>query len=67
MKEQTEFIKVYYEVFDEKGHIMACGRDKCKELIALADLIENENHGNKETGFLNVSKIRSLKNRIMAE
>lgn len=58
------FNEAYNDVFDINGEIMACGRDKCKELIHIANKIEpNISHGDIENGYMNVESIKALYNK----
>ena len=60
------FMELYNEIFDEKGNVNACGRQKCKELIEISDLIEpNVFHGDLENGYMSVDNIKSLKNIVL--
>lgn len=55
------FVKLYTEVFDEKGSIKACGRVKCMELIKTAvELDGKTKYGNLKTGFMNVDNLKAL-------
>lgn len=60
------FKNLYSDIFDEKGNIKNCGRNKCKELIVLANSLEpNISHGNKKTGFMKTESIKSLRNKFL--
>lgn len=60
-----KFLMVYDVVFDEQGYVKACGRHACMQLIRLANEIEPDvDHGNQETGMMNVQSMRDLHNKI---
>lgn len=62
----AEFIQIYNDVFDSKGNIMVCGREKCKILIQAAqELDDTENYGDVSTGIMNMPNIERLHHRIM--
>lgn len=57
-----QFIQTFNEVFDENGNVKPCGREKCKELIAIASRIDNKtNFGDIHTGFMKVKNLKHLK------
>ena len=59
MKER--FLGLYDLAFDKEGNIQACGRDVCKELIALSNQIEKDvKHGDETTGMMDVENIKKL-------
>jgi hypothetical protein len=64
------FKHIFNEVFDENQNITACGRQKCKELIAAANAIndidveDDKYYGDIESGRLNIENMKSLYNRI---
>lgn len=60
-----KFNTAYNEVFDEQNEIKVCGRERCMKLINIADHIEKGiDHGNIETGFMNVKNIQDLHKRL---
>lgn len=61
----NNFLDNYKNVFDSQGNIKACGRDKCKELIKLANNIEPEVfHGDLKTGYMNIASMKALYNKL---
>lgn len=59
MKEK--FLAIYSEVFDSEGNVLLCGREKCQELIRLANKLETDvDHGDVKTGYMNVKSIQKL-------
>lgn len=59
--------KLYDEIFTDNGDIKSCGREKCKELIALLETTyPNIDFGNKNTGFMNVKNIKEIINTILS-
>lgn len=61
--------RAYDEVFDEKGKVQNCGRDKCKFLIELCNKVNPLGaglYGNEKTGFINMEAIKMLKERFLA-
>lgn len=62
----ADFIKIYNDVFDSKGNITVCGREKCKNLIQAAQEIDNsKNYGDISTGIMNMPNIENLHHQIM--
>lgn len=60
------FIELYKVVFDSEDNVTACGRERCQELILLANQLESDvDHGNAYTGFMNVENMRLLYKRVM--
>jgi hypothetical protein len=63
-----QFIDTYAEVFDDRGNIKLCGREKCIELIILSNYLAKDSSmdyadfGNEKTGFMNVGNIKKLRN-----
>jgi hypothetical protein len=54
-------LEKYNEIFDEKGRVKLCGREKCIEFIELlSSNYPGINFGNKETGMMNVSNINEF-------
>ena len=61
----TRFCSLYKLAFDDDGYIKTCGREMCKEMIILANQIEPAvSHGSVETGFMDVSSIQALYERL---
>lgn len=61
------YIRLFSKVFDENNNVKACGRENCKQLIELADLIEKgKKHGNILTGCMNVDSVIELKVKLTA-
>lgn len=63
-----QLLKTYNQVFDVNGNVVACGREKCKELIKLCN--ENEEHtdfGDINTGFMNVENIKTLYEKVVMQ
>ena len=65
MKESytAEFNTLYNKVFTPDGDIKPCGREMCKNLISLCDIITDtkDKYGDKEKGFMDVKSIKELK------
>ena len=60
MKER--FLGLYDLAFDKAGNIQACGRDVCKELIAIANQIEKGvHHGDETTGMMDTEALKKLR------
>ena len=60
MKER--FLGLYDLAFDKDGNIQACGRDVCKELIAIANQIEKGvRHGDETTGMMDTEALKKLR------
>lgn len=61
-----KFYQLYVECFDANNNVKICGREKCKELIKLANEIEpNIKHGNLEEGFMNVRAMINLHDKVI--
>ena len=61
----NEFNSLYIEVFDENNNVKACGRDLCKKLINIANLIDDtRSHGDLKDGFMDVNSIIDLHKSI---
>ncbi|MBR1454839.1 MAG: hypothetical protein IJ593_09410 [Lachnospiraceae bacterium] len=61
----TTFDSLYREVFTDDNTVKACGREKCKQLIAECNRIKpGTDFGNIETGYMNVVNIIRLKNNL---
>ena len=55
----TDFRALFHNVFDENEEVKLCGREHCKALIiAMEEAFPGELFGNRETGFMDVFKIR---------
>ena len=62
---RNEFFELYDIVFDLDGHTKACGRQAVRNLILAADEIEPDVlHGNLNSGFMYVSKIQVLYQKL---
>ena len=60
-----EFMVLYDDVFDEDGEIKQVGRERTKRLIeACEQFSSNTNFGSKITGFMNVTNIKALRNKL---
>ena len=60
-----KFIKLYDEVFDNKGNVKACTREKTKALIDCAKSLSPSNDfGNSDTGYMDIDAIKCLRNSI---
>ena len=64
-----KFNQLYSEIFDSRGNVKRCGRQKCKELMKIAYAMDNSqtDYGDLESGFMNVKNIKALHNRIMEQ
>ena len=61
----SRFCCLYKLAFDDDGHTKTCGREMCKEIMVLANQIEpTVSHGNIETGFMDISSIQALYERL---
>lgn len=61
---EKEFLKLFGEVF-YYGKVRGCGREKCRQLIHLADQVEPEIiHGNPKNGMIDISVMLALKERL---
>lgn len=65
-REQYEkFNEAFNKVFTTNNEIKNCGREKCEELIDIADLIEKDKkHGDSLTGRMNIHSILNLKIKL---
>ena len=62
---EQKFLELMKEVFDENNTIKACGREKCQELINLADHLEpNVFHGDVTSGFVNADTVTALRDML---
>lgn len=60
-----EFMSLYNDVFDEDDEIKQVGRERTKRLIeACEQFSSNTNFGSKITGFMNVTNIKALRNKL---
>lgn len=60
-----EFMVLYNDVFDEDDEIKQVGRERTKRLIeACEQFSSNTNFGSKITGFMNVTNIKALRNKL---
>ena len=65
MDEVQKFKEVYNEVFDKRGAVKSCGRQKCKELMTIASHIKpGVEFGNMESGFMNTANLKSLRSEL---
>lgn len=56
-----EFLKTYDEVFDENGCIRNCGREKCKKLINIANMLDpSAKYGDSNSGMINEYFMKQL-------
>lgn len=61
------FNTLYPQVFDENNNVKVCGRELCKRLINMANLLEEgRSHGDLRDGFMDVQSIIELHNKINA-
>ena len=59
------FINQYNKVFDEQGHIKACGREACKDLINMCKVEEPlTDFGNPMTGIMNIDNIKNFGKKV---
>lgn len=60
-----EFLLCYEAVFYEDGSRKLCGREKCVQLIEMAEKIcpeaQPEEFGSKETGFIYEPAVKAIK------
>ena len=55
-------------VLDENGHPKACGRENCKKVIHLAEILRpGVDFGDVETGYMNVENLFDLKKELAEE
>ena len=60
------FYKLYGECFDDHNNVKNCGRNKCIELITLANEIEpNVKHGDDKNGFMEIKSIITLYDKLI--
>ena len=60
-----EFMVLYNDVFDEDDEVKQVGRERTKRLIeACEQFSSNTNFGSKITGFMNVTNIKALRNKL---
>ena len=55
----------YSAVFDENGHMKACGRNACIKLINLMSNYTSEDVGNENTGILKIDAMKSAYYRVI--
>jgi hypothetical protein len=63
-----ELLNAFSEVFDPEGHVLNCGREKCKKLIVLANkFFPNYNskyYGDVQTGWMNKENLLILRSKL---
>lgn len=60
-----EFMVLYNDVFNEDGEVKQVGRERTKRLIEACEQFSNTtNFGSKITGFMNVTNIKALRNKL---
>lgn len=60
-EQREKFITLYNEVFDSSGKTKLCGREKCKELIIAAQIIDKEtNFGSWINGMMHIENLKEL-------
>lgn len=68
---REKFLSCYDEVFNEDGTQKNCGREKCIQLIKIAEELcpytEADNFGSTKTGFINEKEIRKLYVRVYTD
>lgn len=65
---KREVLDQLNKVLDENGNPKACGREACKRAIWLAKLLYPEvDYGDDETGYMNVSNLRDLREELRKE
>ena len=63
---ETEFFKLYSQVFNENKEMKACGRDTCFALIVVADEVEpGVSHGNTKHNRVYPEKMHSLYKKLI--
>jgi hypothetical protein len=64
----NELVEAFAEVFDPEGHVLNCGRDKCKKLIFLAQKnfpnASKEYYGDETTGWMNSENLLKLRSKL---
>ena len=66
MQGEEEFLEQFNKVFDNNNQIKLCGRLECIKLITIANNIEtNVNHGNVNTGIINIDNMLKLRDRCI--
>ena len=54
-----DFRTLFHNVFDDNEEVKLCGREACKALIiAMEEAFPGESFGNRETGFMDIFKIK---------
>lgn len=62
------FFELYDRCIDENGHVKACGRDACKDLLRyFSDFEYPEKYGNIQTGMLNTEEIVKYRKELPYE
>lgn len=64
METIERFREIYCKAIDNNGNPRLCGRETCKELIEIAEKIEDNNYGNKGTGIMNINTLVNLMNKL---
>ena len=60
-----EFMSLYNDVFDEDDEIKQVGRERTKRLIEACEQFSSDtNFGSKIIGFMNVTNIKALRNKL---
>lgn len=60
-----EFMVLYNDVFDEDDEIKQVGRERTKRLIEACEQFSSDiNFGSKINGFMNVTNIKALRNKL---
>lgn len=58
---KSRFNEIYSDVFDSDSQIKLCRRDSTRPLIVLANILEpGVNHGDVETGIMDIESIQTL-------
>ena len=61
------FIEQYDKVF-KNDIVINCGREECKKLIHLADIVGKDfctDYGNEHNGMMNIENIQELKSYLL--
>ena len=65
MQNLQKFHQLYNDVFDKDNNIIACGRERCKQLILLCEKLDSTiDFGNASTGFMKPENIINLKKKL---
>lgn len=62
--DMNKFMELYSVCFDEAGHVKACGRDNCRNLIKFLD---DPKYGDLSSGRMNIDAIVGFKNKLVSE